>query len=166
MKTIYLIRHAKSSWKEAKMSDHERPLNHRGEKDAPFMADILKKHKIKPDLIITSNAVRAVKTAEIFAGTLNYPIEEILFESDLYLADINDFLRHINSIEDKIDSCFIFSHNPGISEIACHLTGNERIDMPTCSIFGIEFNIESWREVKKNSGKGILFEYPKKYLKD
>lgn len=166
MKRLFLIRHAKSSWKEHGMTDHERPLNHRGEKDAPFMAKLLKKNKFKPDFILTSNAVRAKRTAEIFASVFGYPIEEITAEPDLYLAGRQNFLKTVNTIDDGINCCFLFSHNPGISEFGHFLTDKERLDMPTCSIWGIEFDVNSWREIKCGAGKTIFFEYPKNFMKD
>jgi phosphohistidine phosphatase len=164
MKKLFLIRHAKSSWKEQGSTDHERPLNHRGMKDAPFMAKILNKAGIEPDVIISSDALRARMTAEIFADILHYPKEEILTEPDLYLAGIHDFLRQVNMIDDKSDCAFLVSHNPGISEFIRFLTGDTYIDMPTCAIYGIEFDIESWRLVKQGTGRFILFEYPKKHI--
>jgi len=166
MKQLYLIRHAKSSWRETGLTDRERTLNDRGLKEAHFMAGLLKEKGIKPDIIITSDAVRAKSTARIFAEILNYPPEEIFEELDLYLASIHDFLVTINRLEDNSHSCFLFSHNPGISGMVSFLTGYEKVDMPTCSIYGMEFDIASWREVKEGSAKPLMFEYPKKYLKD
>ncbi len=162
MKKLYLIRHAKSSWKDHGMTDHDRPLNERGKKDAPAMAKLLKNKKVNPKLMLTSDAVRARNTAVIFAGILDYPKNEILEEPYLYLANQQIFLKQINTIEDEIDCCFLFSHNPGISEFAHFLTGDNRVDMPTCAVYGIEFDVESWREIKSSSGKTIMFEYPKK----
>lgn len=162
MKKLFLIRHAKSSWKEHGTSDHERPLNERGLKDAPHMAKLLKKTKVKPDLILTSDALRAKTTAEIFAEIFNYPKEEILVDPDLYLASQHNFLKQINLLEDTIECCFLFSHNPGISEFVYFLAGEGRIDMPTCAVCGIEFDVDSWRQIKYASGKVILYEYPKK----
>lgn len=166
MKLLYFIRHAKSSWKETGMTDRERPLNKRGERDAPFMANILKTRNIKPDLIITSDAVRAKMTAGIFAGVLGYPKEEISIEFDLYLASVHDFMKQIYSIDENVGRCFMVSHNPGISGIINYLTRTESVDMPTCAIFGIEFPFDSWKEIREGTGKPVLFEYPKKYLED
>lgn len=161
MKRLYLIRHAKSSWKEEGKSDHERPLNSRGEKDAPFMAKLLKDKNIIPDLFISSDAVRAKSTAEKFAKVFNYPKDNIILSSELYLAGLTDFMKQITSIGKETECCFLFSHNPGISGIAYYLTGNYRVDMPTCAVFGIEFDIEDWCEVTNGSGRSILYEYPK-----
>ena len=166
MKKLFLIRHAKSSWKEHSKSDHERPLNERGQKDAPEMARLLKKRNIKPGLILSSDAVRAKETAIIFAKVLSYPMEEIIYDSSLYLAGQFDFIKLVNSINDNIDCCLLVSHNPGISGFAHYLTGSNKTDMPTCAVYGIEFDLETWRSVKERSGKEILFEYPKMHLKD
>src|SRR3990172_9356587 len=98
MKTLYLVRHAKSSWKDVGLSDFERPLNKRGKKDAPFMAKLLRQQKIKPDLIISSPANRASATARIFCETLNYPFEDLLLEPRLYEASSHEILEIVKDI--------------------------------------------------------------------
>lgn len=148
------------------MTDHERPLNHRGEKDAHFMAGLLKEKNIKPELILSSDAVRARTTAEIFARILNYPVEEIITEPDLYLASIFDLLKQVNRIEENIDTCFLVSHNPGISEFVYYLTAKQSYEMQTCSVYGIKLDVKNWREIKPGSGKPFLHEHPKKYLNE
>jgi len=109
MKTLYLIRHAKSSWDNHDISDFERDLNHRGKLDAPLMAKIIRQKKIKPDLIISSPAVRAINTANIFAGILDYPVEKIEANEKLYdagLKELTDVVRNIN--DDKKSGFILF----------------------------------------------------------
>ena len=162
MKTLYLIRHAKSSWDNHDISDYERELNPRGKKDAPLMAMIIKEKKIIPDLIISSPAVRAITTAKIFAEELNYPIEKIEPIEIIYEAGIRELTDVIRSIDDVKTHVMIFGHNPGITTFS-NLLGSEYISgMPTCSIVGLELNINSWKDAERYCGKTLFFEYPKK----
>jgi len=162
MKILYLIRHAKSSWENQEISDYERELNPRGKQDAPLMAKIIKQKNIKPDLIISSSAVRAITTAKIFADALNYPIENIIADEYIYEAGLKELMEVVRSIDDNKSLVLLFGHNPGISAFG-NLLGSEYIsDMPTCSIVGLELNINSWKDTERYCGKTILFEYPKK----
>jgi phosphohistidine phosphatase len=164
MRTLYLIRHAKSSWKDEGVTDFDRPLNKRGNRDAPFMASLLKKEKVLPDLIISSPAVRAISTAEIFAEKLNLTQEKILLEKSLYLCGIKELEAIVQSIPDTNKIVFLFGHNPAITHYANHLGNKFITNIPTCGIVGIEFKEKSWREVERSKGKTFLFEFPKKYL--
>jgi phosphohistidine phosphatase len=162
MKTLYLIRHAKSSWDNHDISDYERELNSRGKKDAPLMARIIREKKIIPDLIISSPAVRAITTAKIFAVELNYPIEKIEANETLYDAGIMELTDVIRNIDDSKTQVMLFGHNPGITTFN-NLLGSEYIsNMPTCSIVGLELNINSWKDAERYCGKTLFFEYPKK----
>lgn len=164
MKKLFLIRHAKSSWDEEGLTDFERPLNKRGKRDAPFMASLLNKEKIKPDLIISSPANRAISTAQIFAEELDYPSEKILIEKIIYLSGIKQLEEIVQSIPDSNKTVLIFGHNPSLTYYANHL-GNKFIDnIPTCGIVGLEPGDKSWREVERGICKTFFFEYPKKYF--
>lgn len=163
MKKLYLIRHAKSSWEDHLLSDFDRPLSDRGKKDAPTMGDILKEKKIKPDLIISSPARRAFKTAKIFSEILDYPINDIIQNQSIYEATTRDLMAIINDIDDKANTVLMFGHNPGFTVLSNLLTNKYIDNMPTSSVAGIEFDINSWKEVDVGIGKSILFEYPKKY---
>ncbi len=164
MKRLYLIRHAKSSWDSHQSSDFERELNKRGKRDAPFMSKLLKKEKVKPDIIYSSPAVRALTTAEIFANELYYPKEKIVCEQNIYESGIFELEEITRNIPDINSTVIMFGHNPGITSYANHL-GDKYIDsMPTCSIVGIELGVNSWKEVERGKGKTFLFEYPKKYF--
>ncbi len=162
MKRLYLIRHAKSSWDNSTIPDFERPLNKRGKHDAPFMGKLLKKKNAMPDIIYTSPAVRALTTAKIFAGELGIPKNKIVEEKNIYDSGIKGMEETVQSIPDEISTAFLFGHNPAITYYANHL-GDKAVNMPTCSIVGIEFEVDSWKEVERDKGKVILFEYPKKY---
>jgi len=164
MKTLYLVRHAKSSWDNPNYSDIERPLNKRGKREAPFMGKLLKKEKAKPDIIYSSPAVRASTTAEIIAKEISYPEEKIVRDENIYESGIKELEEIIQGIPNDNTVVMLFGHNPGLTHFVNHL-GDKYIDnMPTCSIVGIEFDVNSWREVERNKGKIFLFEYPKKYF--
>lgn len=165
MKTLYLVRHAKSSWDNQQISDFERELNDRGKHDAPFMANILKQKMIVPDLIITSPAIRSITTANVFAEVLNYPVGDITADETIYDAGLKELMEVVRNLDDNKSTVFLFGHNPGIATF-CNLLCNEHLaDMPTCSIAGLELNIDSWKDTGRYCGKTILFEYPKKYAK-
>ncbi len=163
MKTLFLIRHAKSSWDNITLSDFERPLNERGKTDAPKMAKRLRKKNIKIDAFISSPAKRAKKTAEYFIKEFNRNEDDIIFISSLYDASVNDFNAAIKSIDDKYNNVAIFSHNPGITQVANELISGADIDnMPTCSVFAVTADIDKWKEFFKTKKDFLFFDYPKK----
>ncbi|MDR2789395.1 MAG: histidine phosphatase family protein [Campylobacteraceae bacterium] len=161
MKTIYFIRHAKSDW-SVDCDDFDRALNKRGEKDAPFMAERLKKYGVKPDIIITSPAKRALKTAKIIAKKLKRDM--LITDANLYLTSPQEYLRIIREIDDKYNTIFIVGHNPSITEICKILSGAQIDNIPTCGIFCIKFDAESFSAISINSGKKLFFDFPKKEL--
>ncbi|MES2762014.1 MAG: histidine phosphatase family protein [Bacteroidota bacterium] len=157
MKTIYLIRHAKSDWNNPELKDIERHLNERGYAAANYMSQKFGK---TPDLIISSHAIRAISTALTFARNLNYPANAIVIKEELYEASVTDYLSVINSINNSFQSVLLFAHNPTISEVTQTLTQALPMEMPTCAIAGITFDTNDWQKVK--TGELILFDYPKK----
>ena len=162
MKTLLLVRHAKSSWDNFTLSDFERPLNERGKTDAPKMAKRLRKRNIKVDAFISSPAKRAKKTAEYFIKEFDRDKDEIIFISSLYDASVSDFNAAIKSIDDKYDRVALFSHNPGITQLANELVAGAEIDnMPTCSIFAVQGDVEKWKDFSKVKKEFLFFDYPK-----
>ena len=161
MKTLYIIRHAKSSWDDSDQSDFERPLNKRGTDDAPIMARRLKNRSSKPELIISSPAVRAFATAKIFAGELEYPYDKIVTEEKIYEAGIRELISVVNRIDDEVQSALLFGHNPGLTSLSNFLGDTPVPEMPTCSVVGLRFNNVKWAEIERYSGKFFLFDYPK-----
>lgn len=165
MKTLYLIRHAKSSWKHDYLTDFDRPLNKRGKRDAPLMGRRLKPHGV-PGLFLASPAKRAIRTAEAIAAETGYPPEQIRTDEAIYLAGEKSLLKIICRIEDQFDSVALFGHNPGFTLLA-NLLSNEAVEnIPTCGIFCIGFNIDTWRDVAAGTGKMIFFDYPKRHVKN
>ncbi len=165
MKKLYLIRHAKSDWSNPSLDDFDRPLNKRGNKNAPFMGRILRKKEVSPDLIISSPAYRARETAKKIAKKVNYR-EEIMYNEYIYGASLPTILEIINFIEDEYDEVFLIGHNPGLNMLAFYLVDFNK-NLPTCGIIEIEFDCQTWRDAVRKCAKLISFEYPKKnYAKE
>ena len=163
MKRLYLIRHAKSSWKNLDLPDIDRPLNKRGERDAPFMGKRLKKYDVKPGIIISSPANRALKTAKIIAKKIDYPADGIIVKDSLYAASIPSILNIINYIDDSIQEAMLFGHNPEFTSLANFLANHDIDNIPTCGIFCADFDVESWKDVAEGKGIFAFFDYPKKH---
>ena len=161
MKSLILIRHAKSSWNDSSVSDFERPLNERGKKDAPVMANRLMEKKIKIDAFISSPAKRASRTASVFAKEYKRDKDDILYKTELYGASEREFIDVIEKISDKFDSIAIFSHNPGLTDFANQLTDVLIDDIPTCGIFAVRSNAGKWSEFSNAEKSFWFFDYPK-----
>lgn len=165
MKTLYIVRHAKSSWDYPELTDFERPLNKRGLRDAPFMGKILKEMGILPELIISSPALRAYKTAKIISEEIGYQLEDIETSESLYEYGTKEALQIIQSVDDEINSLMIFGHNPTLTQLNNYLSNNRIDNIPTCGITSIIFNVDKWNKIKTGLGKEEFFEYPKKHTK-
>ena len=162
MKTLLLARHAKSSWDQAGKDDFERVLNERGIRDAPNMADFLQQCGYPINRIISSDALRALQTAEEYRKLLT-PDIDVTKQHDLYLASHNDILSIISSLPRDDEMVMLVGHNPGMNDVLNYLIRSEVDDMPTCSVAIIQFNVSSWDEIKINSGDLLAFEYPEKH---
>lgn len=161
MKTLLLVRHAKSDWNDPALKDFDRPLNDRGKRDAPMMAERLSAKKIRIDAIISSPAKRAKKTAEIFAKEFKNEKDDILFLDELYLAVPSVFFDVIRKADNKYKTIAVFSHNPGITDFA-NMLANVRIDnIPTCGVFGVKADIKSWKDFESAEKEFWMFDYPK-----
>ena len=161
MKTLLLVRHAKSSWDDAATKDFDRPLNDRGKRNAPEMASRLVKKKVDVSLLVSSPAKRAKTTAILFSGELKKKEGDIVFEKDLYQADADVFYSVISRINDKYDSVAVFSHNPGITDFANSLTEMRVDNIPTCGIFAVNIQVEKWSEFAAGKKTFLFFDYPK-----
>jgi phosphohistidine phosphatase len=160
LKTLYLIRHAKSTWNISGLADVDRPLNERGYTDAHEMAARIKK-RFHPQLILTSPATRAISTAMIFARHLNYNASEILIHPLLYNTDRKHYSAVISALPDVHGAIILVGHNPVISETANLLGGTHLDEMPTTGIVGIEFDQKSWKQSVEFGGKMIFYDFPK-----
>ena len=161
MNTLFLVRHAKSSWDNVALPDKERPLNDRGRRDAPKMGERLAKRDVKPDLILSSPAVRALSTAEIIAEKLNYRRKDIVVTERLYAAEVDDLLDVIRQLGDELKCVMLFGHNPEFTELAHRLSG-EIAHMPTCAIAEFTFDAKSWSGIDSIKPAQVLLDYPKK----
>jgi len=163
IKTLLIVRHAKSSWGVEALTDFERPLNDRGKKDAPVMAQRLLDKNIQIDAFVSSPAKRAKKTAELFAEVYGYKVADINFLSALYQAPVSVFAEVIAQLEDDINSVALFSHNPGITSFVNSLVPEKvQLDnMPTCAVFAIQAHITKWADFEKAKKEFLFFDYPK-----
>lgn len=166
MKRLYLIRHAKSSWSNPDVGDFDRSLNDRGKRDAPEMGRRLKESKVEPELILSSPAKRARKTAKIVAKEINFPKKHIMTDESIYLAGVSTLLEVIRHIDDALHQVILVGHNPGLTDLADYLTNCQIDNIPTCGIFCMDFDIRSWKEVAKGEGKFVFFDYPKKAIRN
>jgi phosphohistidine phosphatase len=164
MKTLLLIRHAKSSWDQTGLSDFDRPLNERGKKDAPIMAKRVKEKGVELDHLISSPAKRARKTAKYFAEEFGFKKEEINLVEALYGATQTEFLQTVKDINDKYNTIALFSHNPGITDFASSLTNVRVDDMPTCAVFALQIETDSWKDFLNAEKNFLFFDYPKNPL--
>jgi phosphohistidine phosphatase len=156
MKTLLILRHAKSSWKHLELSDHDRPLNKRGKRDAPIIGELIRKKGLVPDVIFSSTAVRAKDTASAVASASGYA-GKIIFLFALYSASPNEYIKFIEDLkdDDNYSSILVVGHNPSIEELVQMLTG-EFQEMPTCALAMITLQIETWSSLRKHIGQGKL----------
>ena len=161
MKTLIIVRHAKSSWDFSGIEDIDRPLNDRGKAEAPQMAKRLKEKGIKVDLFVSSPAKRAKKTAKYFAGEYGLDKKDIVLVDKLYEATVPTFYDVVESLDNKYDTVAVFSHNPGITEFVNTLTHTRIDDMPTCAVFAVNIDTDNWSSIKNSSKTFLFFDYPK-----
>ena len=166
MKTLTILRHAKSSWDSPSLADSERPLNRRGERDAPVMAERIQAAGIRPSLILSSPAVRAWTTAKVVARGLHYPLEFLQREKDLYLASAERILDIVARQDEGFNNLMVVGHNPGLTDLVNYfqpgLTGN----LPTCGVVSVRLDCETWDLRGDCEADLLLFDYPKKIQKD
>lgn len=165
MKKLYLIRHAKSSWDNLSLDDFDRPLNSRGEKDAPKMGKRLQDKKIAPDVIVTSPAKRALDTCLIIIKFLGFPKEKISIDKRLYHASEEELLRVIRELKDhpndEEENVLLFGHNPGLTNFANQLLNEHIQNIPTTGIVVASLSIKKWQEIDWGCGKLLFFDFPK-----
>ncbi len=162
MKRLFLVRHAKSSWEDPSLDDIDRPLNTRGEKNAPEMGERLKKQGILPDLLISSPARRASSTAKKIAKKIEYSKKDILINEDLYHGSDAMLINIVKTLDDTANSVMLFGHNPGFTYFANQLCNINISNIPTAGIVAIEFQIDTWSEAELGNGELVFFDYPKK----
>ena len=162
MKILTLVRHAKSSWSDSALSDKTRPLNKRGEHDAPVMGRRIAEHGIRPSLIVTSPAKRAWTTAKIIAQEISYPPEFLQREDSLYLASLDEFLDVLVAQDNEFNSIMLVGHNPGMTDFANFLSPGLTQNLPTAGVVSVEIDQDHWNLYEQPKTRLLVHDYPKK----
>jgi phosphohistidine phosphatase len=145
MKTVLILRHAKSSWKHPELDDHDRPLNKRGKQDAPRIGALMRKEDLLPDLILSSTARRAQATAESVVEASGYE-GEVFYAHELYAAGPEAYLEALSAVDDEKACVMVVGHNPGLEELLQELTGDGE-HLPTGALARVELDVQIWREL-------------------
>jgi phosphohistidine phosphatase len=161
VKTLILVRHAKSDWNDPALSDFDRPLNERGKRDAPVMAKRLLDKKIFIEAFVSSPAKRAKKTATIFAEAYKQDKDDLILKQELYGAGEEVFYKVISKLKDKYDTVALFSHNPGITDFANQLADVRVENIPTAGVFAIKADCKKWEDFREAKKEFWFFDYPK-----
>ena len=161
MKTLLIIRHAKSGWDDPSLSDFNRTLTERGKSDAVMMAKRIKNNSIKIDAFVSSPAKRAKKTAKIFMKEYEKNEKDLLLIPSLYEPSVADYYDAVESLDDKNDTVAIFSHNPGITKFINSLECSPIYNMPTCAVFALKIKTKHWKEFTEAEKEFLFFDYPK-----
>jgi phosphohistidine phosphatase len=161
MKIITLVRHAKSNWNDTALSDRDRTLNARGERDAPEMGQRIAAHGIRPSLIIASPAVRAWTTAKIIAKEISYPIEFLQRENGLYLASLNDLLDTVMAQDNGFNNLMVVGHNPGLTNFANFLVPGICENLSTAGVVSVQIDREDWSLYEQPETELLAYDYPK-----
>jgi phosphohistidine phosphatase len=161
MRTLYLVRHAKSSWDDPALADHDRPLNERGLRDVATMGQRLAQRGVKPDLLLASPATRALTTAEHLAKALGIKPKHIVVDDRLYAAAASELLAVIQACGDKARHVMLVAHNPGLTDLA-HRFAGEITHMPTCTVAELTFAAASWGDIGEAMPTRVVFDFPKK----
>ncbi|MBW1749857.1 MAG: histidine phosphatase family protein [Deltaproteobacteria bacterium] len=166
MKQLLICRHAKSSWKNPELADIARPLNRRGKRNAPFMGERLAARGMMPELILSSPAKRARKTAVRLCRGMTAPADMIRINDTLYDSDVPGLLELISTIDDCYGRVMLIGHNPEFTSLVNHLAQIEIYNVPTCGIVAFSLAVNSWQDVQQAQAELLFFDYPKKQHSD
>jgi phosphohistidine phosphatase len=161
VKSLILVRHAKSSRDDPTLADRERPLNKRGLHDAPAMGKRLASRHGKLDLIRSSPALRALTTAQLIADEIDYKRENIVVDERLYASSAENLLAIVRALDDKLDRIMLVGHNPEFSEFA-HRLSSDVVDLATCAVAEFQYDSKSWRDVGEVTPSRVRLDAPKK----
>jgi phosphohistidine phosphatase len=165
MKTLIVVRHAKSSWDDPELSDFKRPLNDRGEHDASRMARRLKEKDLSVDAVVSSPAVRALMTCHVFADVLKFPKDQVQEIRELYHAGDEIILDVVKKLGDHMKVAMLFGHNPGLTDFVNNLLDEEIDNVPTTGIVCCNLKIGKWSDARWGCGEMVFFDWPKKEKK-
>ena len=161
MKTLYLFRHAKSSWSFDDLSDQERPLNDRGRDDAPRMGQALAKRGIRLDALVSSSAVRALSTAVLVARELSFPHEKISVDPAIYRADAAALIAIVQALPETAGSALLVGHNPTITDVANALSPTSFNELPTAAVVCLHFAADRWADLDRANAEFYFYDCPK-----
>ena len=161
MKTLFLVRHAKSSKDDPTLADRDRPLADRGLKEAPKMGKRLAKRRVTPDLLVSSPALRALTTAQLIADELGCARKDIVVDDRLYASSANGLLAVIHALDQTLASVMLFGHNPEFTDLA-HRLSSDIVDMPTCAVAEFSFDTKKWSDVGNVDPVEAALDYPVK----
>lgn len=162
IKNLIVIRHAKSSWDHPGLADHERPLNRRGERDAPRMGSLLKSRGLLPDRIVCSPATRAYLTARLLAKAVGYEVTDIDIHRAIYEQGLAGLMTVIHGLDASWRRVFLVGHNPDLTRLVGELTGAEPEHLPTCAVASLVFAVDDWTHVMAGAGRLAFLDYPKR----
>lgn len=166
MRILTLVRHAKSSWDYAELSDFERPLNPRGRRDAPLMAQRCLQLSPQVDRLVTSPALRAISTARLFAEVFGIDTDELVVQPRIYEASATTLMQIVRGLDDGDRHVMVFGHNPGISQLAQRLAPCNFDEMPTCAAARFELDVGRWADVSAERGALVRYDYPARNDRD
>ena len=164
MKTVYFVRHAKSSWDSPNLRDIDRQLNESGLKTAEKMASFISDLDIRPDVIISSPAKRAYSTAVFFAKSFGIETADIRIAEEIYEALMSDILQLINGLPQEIDTVMLFGHNPTFTNLANYFSPDFIPNVPTCGILKVEANTNNWTQFNNQTAGLFKSYFPKEVL--
>lgn len=160
MKTLLLVRHAKSSWKDPSLTDRIRPLAERGKRDVVKMGERLASRGVKPDLLVTSPAVRTVETARAIGKEIDYKHRNIAVNDRLYACQSSDILEVVKNLDDGLSYVMLVGHNPELTDFV-HLFTDSVAYMPTCAMLELKFDVDAWSAISRENLQQALYDYPK-----
>lgn len=160
-RTLFIGRHAKSSWDFPGRNDIDRPLAERGLNNAYEMAKRMKKIGDRPEIFISSPANRALHTAVIFARELRMPFSRLQIDENLYMGGIETILDIISGVDNNTGSFMIFGHNPDFTSLANYFLKDQVSNIPTCGMVKLVFNANGWEDIQKSNLVDSLFDFPK-----
>ena len=161
MKTLFLLRHAKSSWDFPDLRDFERPLAARGDREAPLMGRRFLERESSVERIISSPAVRARATAKLMAEAIGFPADEIVSNPDLYFCGPSMYLKAASLVDDDFNSLMLVGHNPTITDFANEMTNADIANIPTCGLVELALPIDHWSEISPGNSTLVEFDFPK-----
>jgi phosphohistidine phosphatase len=161
-RTLVLVRHAKSRQNYKNVADHDRPLNDRGERDAPYMAERLARRGPRPDRIISSSALRALATAEEFLVALELEADAMVVTRSIYEAGASELITLVSDLDNDLKCVIVVGHNPTLTDVANTLATEPVGELPTCSVVTLALDSGTWADAKKGAFRLVDFDFPKR----